>query len=359
MIRLSVFYGYPPSFSTPQQFQAIDKAKASSRDCMSQAFAAKLEIRETTCMFQSQLDMSEDPDAYFTKVMMFDRIFDQISSKYHQHCTSDLELTLDSSRLYLYAFAFMTCAPTGSATAMRASAQHYLILQKALAAASRLIANLTNLSQSSSPSATSVGLLSFYPRHYFEMLFFAAIFLFRILINGQGALSHNRAEMISSLQAAHKIFQSFPQHRDHTRAAINIELFVKILRDGRSVGRKRLDSLVITNRLGASIMYDSIFRCGEERNSQQSGGVPSDVGSWKTMTEQFPDRLPDVPRRPSAPSNSSILTPVAGPISEGNPEWWKSWDAYIGDFGVGFESLALEMEGPVLWQDSGDLDLLL
>ena len=291
-------------------------------------------------MYQSQLGAGEEPSAYFTNVATFDRIFEQIKQNYLQYWTTDLEIALDGARLYLYAFTFMCSAPIGSSSALRASAQHYLILQKALAAASQLVSNLSDLGLSSSPSMLcSAGLLTFYPKYYFTSLFFAAVFLFRILISGQAVLSHNRTDMVSSLQAAHKIFQSFPQHRDHTRAAINIEIFVKILRDGHSVGRKRLDTLVISNRLGASVMYDSIFRAGEERNQQQDSHTPSAVGSWKTMNEQFPERLPNIPRRPSAPPHTSFQVPSAMALfDEANPEWWTSWDAYMEDFGIGLES---------------------
>ena len=306
------------------------------------AYAAKLEIRQTTSIYQTQVDAGENPSTYFTKVMMFDRMFDHIKQTHFQHWSSDLEIALDSARLYLYAFTFMCSAPTGSASALRASAQHYLILQKAQAAASQLVQNLTDLSLSSSPnSACPAGLLTFSPKYYFTNLFFAAVFLFRILISGQAVLSHSRTDMVSSLQAAHKIFQSFPQHRDHTRAAINIEILVQILRDGHSIGRNRLDSLVISNRFSASLMYDSIFRAGEERNRQQNSRSASAVVSWKTMSDQFPERLPHVPRRPSAPSSTAFRMPAEGALVEDNPEWWTSWDAYMEDFGIGLESFPL------------------
>lgn len=309
---------------------------------MSPAYSAKLEIRQITSMYQAQLDADETPSIYSSKVMIFDRMLDHIKQTYLQHWSSDLEVALDSARLYLYAFTFLSSAPTGSAAALRASAQHYLILQKAQAAASELISNLTDLSLSSTPnSVCPAGLLTFYPKYYFTNLFFAAIFLFRILISGQAVLSHNRTDMVSSLQAAHKIFQSFPQHLDHTRAAINIEILVQILRDGHSVGRNRLDTLVINNRFGASIMFDSIFRAGEERNRQQDSRTPSAVASWKTLSDQFPERLPHVPRRPTAPSSTAFQVPAESAMMYDNPEWWTSWDAYMQDFGIGLGSFPM------------------
>ena len=314
----------------------------SAAELVSRAYSAKLEVRQISSMYQAQLDADETPSIYSSKVMMFDRMLDQIKQKYLQHWSSDLEIALDSARLYLYAFTFLCSAPTGSASTLHTSAQNYLILQKAQIAASQRVSNLTDLSLSSTPNSVGpAGLLTFYPKYHFTNLFFAATFLFRILVSSQAVLSHNRRDMVSSLQAAHKIFQSFPQHRDHTRAAINIEVLVQILRDGHSAGRNRLDTLVINNRFGASIMFDSIFRAGEERNRQQNSRKPSAVASWKTLSDQFPERLPHVPQRPTAPSSTAFQLPAESAMMDEDPEWWTSWDAYMQDFGIGLESFPM------------------
>jgi hypothetical protein len=364
-------------------------------------------------MYQSQLDVGDDPSTFFTQAIMFDRSLEQIKTNYQPHWNSDLEITLDGAKLYLYAFTFLCSAPSATTPALRSSAQHYLILQKAWSAASRLISNMTDLSISSNPNVGHpAGLLGYFPKFYFTKLFFAAVFLFRILVSnhGQAILSHDRSAMISSLQAAHKIFYCFSAHREHARAAIHIELLVKILRERPVAGttskgkqsatdrvRSRLDTLILDNRLSASIMWDAIFRAGEERNAgTQPNGSAGAVGGWQTMTEQFKDRLPNVPLRPSAPMSASFQpsvhesmkvagqTPIPQSVSpmpalnedvsrmlpatngnvplsntqmpmhmsqqqlngmnnasrnpQGIPEWWTSWDAYMEDFSIGVDN---------------------
>lgn len=289
-------------------------------------------------MYQTQVETGENPGTYFTKAVMFDRNLDQIKQAYLQHWNPDLEINLDSAKLYLYAFTFMCSAPDTPPRALRVSAEQSLIQQKALIAASHLISSMTDLSLSSSPNTIRpAGLLTFYPEFHFKSLYFAAIFLFRILVSGQTVSSHDKKEMVSLLQAAHKIFQSFPEQRDHTRAAISIEVLVQILREEKSPERKPLESLVVEDRLGASLMFDALFRVWEERNRHDSK-TPSQVASWKSMTEQFHDRLPRAPIRPVTPRSTSISLLADAVSTDGESlRWWESWDAYLEDFGIGYD----------------------
>lgn len=59
---------------------------------------------------------------------------------------------------------------------------------------------MKDLRLSSHPNAADpAGLLTFYAKHYFASLFFAAVFLFRILVSGGAVLSHSRIDLTSSL----------------------------------------------------------------------------------------------------------------------------------------------------------------
>jgi hypothetical protein len=348
--------------------------------------AAQLEIKQITCLYQSSIDPDENIAGYFTSAAMFDCMLDQTKQKYLPYWNSNLEVIFHRSKLYLYALSFVLVSRVSSTTSpdidTNISAQHYLILQKGLSSALQLIASMTDISLSSSPTTTNYAarLLTFHPKSYFTDLYFAVMFIFRVLVGANQAvvLSQNRKSIVSALQAAHKIFQSFPQHRDHARAALNVEFLVIIIRErsqnylaNNTLSSSRTHSLVVDNRLGASLMFDGNFHIWEERNrniiptttstinnlrkaspdttADSNSLSQSKISSWKTLSEQYPELLPDAPRPTQFPPlpPESILPPQSeemlaqGSLNDSNNasiDWlWSDWNQYIIDNRVPFD----------------------
>lgn len=397
IIRISMFLGFLPKFSTPIQFKELERARdavnLTTHGHESQRVAVQSEIRQITCLYQSQIDTDESITSYFTQLATFDSLLDQCKDRYFPYWTPNLEILLLGSKLYLYAFSFVFISEFSSSSpriklTTSTTAQHYLILQKGLHSALRLIDIINDISLSTRPDVAEypVGLLTFHPKSYFTDLYFAVMFIFRVAVEDNQAvlLSQNRKDMVSALQAAHRIFRSFPLHRDHARAALNVEFVVQIIRE-RSQNRKQrnmpnsmIGSLVVTNRLGASLLYDGSFRIGEVRNrdtpptttttnnnrqtglseSQKESNTPSSVkiSSWKTLSEQYPEFLPDAPRPtqfqvPLWPTTDSTLHAQSDEAllqgasevflndgsNTGQDPMWIDWNRYIVDNRASFD----------------------
>lgn len=375
-------------FSTPRQFQELEKAKDGLDSMMfgnpSRAFAAQLEINQITCMYQSNIDPDDNISNYFTSAATFDSMLSSVKQKYHACWNPNLEVLFHGSRLYLYALSFVILSKMPSSkfgrTAPSMLAQHYIILQKGLDSALQLISTMTDISLSSTPATSDypVRLLTFHPKTYFTHLYFAVMFIFRALVSSDQAivLPQNRRTIVSGLQDALKIFRSFPQHRDHARAAINIPILVHILRE-RSLTRlangsllaSRPRSLVVENRFGASLLFDCSFQVWEERNRTitPAGTTPSllearsdtmndhtphsqkTISSWKTLTEQYPGYLPDTPKPspfPPLPADSIVFPQSEEMLAQksfksvdgASTDWgWSEFDKDFSDCGISFE----------------------
>lgn len=386
--RLSIFLGFNPKFSTPQQFKELEKAKDGANSSMAgnltPALEAQLELNQITCLYQSNIDPDEDISSYFTSAAMFDSMLNQVKQKYLACWNSNLEVIYHGSKLYLYALSFVLVSKVPSTTSVpidtNISAQHYLILKKGLGSALQLISIMTDISLSSSPTTTNypARLLTFHPKNYFTHLYFAVMFIFRALVGSDHAivLPQNRKSIVSALQEALKIFRSFPLHRDHARAAINIPFLVHILRE-RSQNRlasgslliSRPHSLVVDNRHGASLLFDCAFHVWEERNHIITPAVTNpdllegrseklkdhqhlsqkEVSSWKTLSEQYPEYLPDTPKPSPFPPlpPDSILLPQSeemraqgsfNSMNDASTDWgWSDFDQDIADCGISFE----------------------
>ena len=222
-----------------------------------------------------------------------------------------------------------------------------MVLHKSLTAASRLIAAAISISDQ--PVASGFypnGTLTFAPKQVFTSLMNATAFLFRFLATFATPTPEQETLATGSIIEAHKIFQSFPDNRDMMRAAIHTEMFVSILRDKRSPGRALyLRELVLTNRLGASVMYDAIFRSSMQRNRDPATGASPPIQEWKTMNAACAERLPkavwDSEGRESDKTGFSSAEGMPGlnasstELAVQDPSWWTDWDTYMEYFEVG------------------------
>ena len=140
---------------------------------------------------------------------------------------------------------------------------------------------------------------------------------------------------MSLMIEAHKIFQSYPDRQEPTRAAIHIESLIDILKRN---DRENMDELVIKSKLGASVMYDAIFRACQQRNLDPRSGRPLEVREWTTVSEMFSERLPATRK-----AKEDVDLEHAIESNKQDPLWWAEWDSYIDLFQVGDQFEDVEM----------------
>ena len=334
--------------STQQQMTSVDKAI----DTVSQSIPVWLDaLFSILKMTSSVMESLGSVGGYFLHIpltQMFDRQLDELREANAALWRSELEIEWCNAKLCLYALTFTISASADSSNTSQTQIQIHrqAVLHKAFKAASCLTTELTKLSQQCMSDLYPSGLLTFVPKSYFTALFNAAAFLFRFIatrISGMRTSTQENFAMDSIIEA-HKIFQSFPEQRELTRAAIHIEMFIDVLKNGSGIS---MDELVVNNKLGASVMFDAVFRACRQRNIDPKTGKPLAVREWKTVSEAFAQRLPDVPA-PSMRDNDETINGVVNhesnnpevvelsSILEGqNPQWWGNWENYMDLFQVG------------------------
>ena len=265
---------------------------------------------------------------------MFIQQLDELKQVNLEPWTSELEVEWCNAKLYIYALTFTSPANADPSQNTQRWIHRQGILQKAFEASSSLITQFMKLGQSRTSSLHPNSLLKFVPELYFTSMFNATTFLFRIMATFMTLTPAQANQAISLIIEAHKIFQSYPEHREFTRAAIHIETFIDILKQGAPVG---MSELVVKNKLGASVMFDAIFHACRQRNIDPRTFKPFAVQEWRTVNETFAQRLPKAPAEKMENDFGAIDFENSGletgqqsmALPEQNSQWWEEWDKYI------------------------------
>ncbi|KAK9318378.1 transcriptional regulatory protein SEF1 [Lipomyces starkeyi] len=335
--RVGEFKGFPSPLASPYHLKSIAKARDESAARISPSYRVILEIRRITSISTMQLEAVDDVATHFSLTQMFIGNLDSLAQTYRQFWTPDVDINFQGAKLYLYAMTFTLTRAQDPTEDSERLAYQLIILRHGLHSAATLVSSMTKLScgppRDELPSAGNT--LYFYPKQYFTNLFFASVFLFRVLLSYHTATREDTSLAVSSLTEAHKIFQSAPSHRDHVRAAIHIETLVAITRDGSKTDLFSTNELIITNRLGASLMYDATFRSAQYVNRHPVSGQSGPVATWKPMNARERHRLPSAPEE----RINVAISDVSNIIQDEEPaHWWESWDNYMDNSGIGFEN---------------------
>ena len=346
LYRTACFYGLPPPMSAQQQLKSIDKALGAISQSTPMWWHTLFSILKVTSSVMDSLGSVEDHVLHISLTQMFDDRLDKLKEINAASWKSELEIGWCNAKLYLYALTFTRSANEKSSFNLYTQIHREVILHKAFEAASNLTTELTKLSQQCTSDLYPNGLLTFAPKLYYTALFNAATFLFRFMASSNTSMRTSIQESfaVDSIIEAHKIFQSFPEQRELTRAAIHIEMFIDVLKDSAGIG---MDELLVNNKLGASVMFDAVFRACRQRNIDPKTGKPLAVQEWKTVSETLAQRLPDVPVQSMRDNDERISgvtdyeknkPEVVEPSSgfEGlNTQWMGNWENHMDLFQVG------------------------
>ena len=302
---------------------------------------AQIRILDVLCSAELHLDNIEDWSAHFSLTQTFEAQLDAIRTEFQQNWSWNLEAQWQRTKLYVLGITLTQETPSDNEQISHAFMFRQIVLEKCMNAASSYITTMTDLSNQSIPGQRyASGILTFYPKHYFTTLIAAAAYLFRFLIGYQGTTESQRKLAMTRITEAHRIFQSFPDHRDAVRACISIEYFVNAIKNPPAGGVPPTE-LAIKNRLGASVFNDAVFRATQQRNRHPIDGSSPPVAEWTTMGDHKADRLPLAPEQKIANSNSQMWTgkhdPSLATVPMDMPMEMTAmgiWDTYSNDFGI-------------------------
>lgn len=302
-------------------------------------------ILKITVSATDTLSNIDDHSLHFSSTELFIEQLSKLKQANHGSWRPKLEIEWCNSKLHVFALTFTLPANTDPDQDAYWRIRRQTILLKAFDAASSLVTCFTKLGQDGVSNPHPTVLLRTIPELYFTFLFNAMAFLFRFMATFMAITPSQRNKAMGLIIESHKIFHSFPERRELTRAAIHIEALIDTLKQGVSIG---MSELTVKNKLGASVMFDAIFHACRQRNIDSKTGKPVAVQQWKTVTETFAERLPDTRMRKSRNDESQQFESGNSDIeqneqimalSEMNTQWWEEWDNYINLYQVGDEQL--------------------
>lgn len=320
----------------PQQTRTIRRSQQLASNILTPADRATTKILDVLCCANTHLDAIEDSTSQFSMTQTFEAQLDAIFAQYRDSWSESLEAQLLAAKIFLLGIPLTQDLPIEEEKLSQSLIYRQIILEKGMKASSELIAVMVNLSNQNIPGHRyASGILTFYPKHYFVALIVAAAFLFRFILSYRGATEAQQNQVIGCIAEAHKILQSFPDHRDAVRACINIESFVNAIRT--NTGQDSTE-LFVKNRLGASVLYDALFRAAQQRNRHPVDGSSPPVLQWSLLDADHGHRLPLAPEQRVVSPNSRLWPDSQGPsedlLSQNVPSWVGVWDNYFNEFGV-------------------------
>ena len=259
---MAAFAGCLPPLASSHHLRHVRKAAEELDRCLVPGYRASLAVDEVICNFSILLEDIEDPLVHFSLTETFISSLDVIKETYSSQWTPELDVRLQFAKLNLYAMAVFLPLQEASEEHFQKDFNRQKLLLSGMQSASSLIKRMEHLSlQPTVEGKYNAGRLTFHPMYFFTNLFFAAVFLFRVFVGNRLIIYAHGTLIIQSINAAHKIFQLAPYNRDMARATRLIERFLsKIGPETAWPDSFSFSELVITNRLGASLLWDTIFR---------------------------------------------------------------------------------------------------
>ncbi|KAL6884722.1 hypothetical protein GGI43DRAFT_432982 [Trichoderma evansii] len=341
--KVATAFGFPPLISQ-QQMKSIDEALNNMSNLVPPWWKVLITILKITVSAIDTLSNIYDHALHFSTTEIFDEQLDKLKQSNHDSWRPELEIEWCNTKLHIFALTFTTPANTDPNQNTYWRIHHQTILLKALGAASSLVTHFIRIGQDAVSDLHPNGLLRTIPEPYFTSLFNATTFLFRFMATFMAITPIQGNRVMGLIIESHKIFHSFPERREFTRAAIHIEALIDALKQGVPIG---MSELTVKNKLGASVMFDAIFHACRQRNIDSKTGKPLAMQLWKTIAETFAERLQETPTRiprneaQKYDSGNSDLeqNQQITDLTELSTQWWEEWDNYINLNQIGDEQL--------------------
>ena len=263
---LSTWFGLPPVLNSTSHLDTI--AILCRTHGVPRTLQARAEIQRHVVRYTAALDGQLDPRTRHSLIPLFDQDLSQVQQAFLDIWTSELDIELQGAKLYLYAFCFLPSVSPPELQSSRAgltSPLPIVLLQLGLTAAVRLVHISCRLRQSDETTALAdpSGLLH-YPKHFWRVLAFSALFLLQFLAVDTQASESDRELARNHVSAMHRLFMSFPSSPEHIRAGKSIELVGRMPHNTGDLIFPR-----VFTRLGSSFLHNALRNCmiyGDRRN---------------------------------------------------------------------------------------------
>lgn len=338
--RIATFLGFAPPISSFPQLKHVRKAVDQLNGLLSHENRASLAICEIVCNYSVSLEDVEDQGAHISLTNAFDGSLDTIKQTYLAHWTPELDIQLQIAKLNLYAASALLRFQRNSLTDTQHLINREALFLRGLESAMTLIKHMKNMAVSSyCEGQYPAGKLTFLPMHFFTSLFFCTAFLFRIFVYHQPLGHTHTTRAIQGMLDAQSIFQLLPLHRGFARAAMLIGKFVEKAEPTDPAGsHSLLPELIITNRLGASVLWDTFAQMRLNANPERSNGGRGNTKKRRIVGLDPLPPAPEMKRRIQKCREELIRIPIA---EEQEANSWAFGDIDLDGFGFDFNQQIL------------------
>ncbi|KAF4336667.1 glycosyl transferase [Fusarium beomiforme] len=225
--------------------------------------------RRAMPVIDAALDMITDHGLHSSQTQNFINELEMLKGSNQHTWSPEAEINLQGAKLYLYAMTLLLPVPDEPVEALQAISNRDTMLQNGLMSASALISKMLCRSREQiapSPEIFTCS-IAFWPKTQITYLFYASTFIFRVLLSHSNLTRQDRTLAMSRLADAQTVFKMEPPHPDRTRAALLIQRLIEVVHaytmedeSGSHVEALPPRDLLVTGRLGASVMFDAILR---------------------------------------------------------------------------------------------------
>ncbi|KAI0424384.1 hypothetical protein F5Y09DRAFT_142822 [Xylaria sp. FL1042] len=260
----ATFLGFLPPLSSRPYLKQSRKAVDEMKDHLFPASRPKFAIYEIICNYSLVLEEIDGSSAQLSLVETFDCSLDMIRQTYSAEWTTDVDVLLQYAKLNLNATALMRMLVENEEASSPQFTEIQTLIIQGSEASWRLINDMkTMISEALVPDgqparqATHITMPMCYPRFYSEVMFFAAVFIFRTSYMRSAS---SRDTSTAGLIEVYNIYRLFPQHKDMTTGGDFIQHLLCYASSDESLYiSSPIGGLATTNRLGASIVWDTVL----------------------------------------------------------------------------------------------------
>jgi hypothetical protein len=273
--------GLLPPFSCSLHLKHSRKAVDEVKDYVLPGFRPRLAIYEIICNYSLVLEEVDGASAQVSLVETFDSSLDRIRQTFSAEMTADVDVLLQYAKLNLNAAALVRILVESEGQSFRHLVDIQTLIIRGSEASSRVISSVKTIIDQGLNRERQPGHLTnplCYPRSYLEVLFFAAIFIFR---TSYMRPSTTRDVAVEGLVKVYNIYQLFPGHPDARNGADAISHILRFTSSEEfSYVSSPIGGLTTTNRLGASFVWDTLTRIpqfvGDERSAGRADDEPEE-----------------------------------------------------------------------------------
>lgn len=262
------------------------------------------------------LDGAVDPLTQQSLIHLFDQDLEAIRSTFQDGWSPELEMSLQSAKIYLYALCFIYDGAQVLGDFGSHKTSYTVILRSGLRAAARLVHifdEIATLPRGHGSFATWL------PKYQFRNLGFSTTFLLTFVSAFPDATESDKDLAMNSITLAYQIFCRLSPSAQSSRTGQTIELLGRMQRTGASQVE-----LHVKTRFGASLLYNALRAAKKFRNRQNSNSAQASPNEKVLSPGPVQTQGPPFPQ--STDNSSPYEQSGQQELSEEFSFPWGQWD---------------------------------